>query len=59
MAGCPDVLPGSGKDQMTAVAEKADIGVSRVVLPLTAFEADLENNLSEFGEKVIKKFDAN
>ena len=59
MAGCPDALPGSGKDQMTAVAEKADIGVSRVVLPLTAFEADLENNLSEFGEKVINKFDAN
>jgi len=59
MSGCPDALPGSGKDPMTAVTEKARIGVSRVVLPLKAFEADLENNLSEFGEKVIKKFDAN
>jgi probable F420-dependent oxidoreductase len=53
MAGCPDALPGSGKDPLTAVAARTAVGVDRVVLPLSAFEADLEGMLAEFGEKVI------
>lgn len=53
MAGCPDALPGSGKDPLTSVTASAAIGVNRVVLPLSAFEADLEGMLAEFGEKVI------
>jgi len=54
MAGCPDALPGSGKDPLAAVAARANAGVSRVVLPLAAFEADLEGMLADFGEKVIR-----
>lgn len=54
MAGCPDCLPGSGKDPLKAVAERAAAGVGRVVLPVTAFEADLDGMLAEFGDKVIK-----
>lgn len=53
MAGCPDAVPGSGKDPLKAVAARAAEGVGRVVLPLSAFEADLEGRLAEFGEKVI------
>jgi len=57
MTGCPDALPGSGKDPLTAVAAKTDAGVDRVVLPLSAFEADLETMLAEFGENVIAHVD--
>ena len=53
MAGCPDALPASGKDPLAAVAARAAAGVGRVVLPLAAFEADLEGMLAEFGESVI------
>jgi len=53
MAGCPDALPGSGKDPLAAVAASAAAGVHRVVLPLAPFEADLEARLAEFGDKVI------
>lgn len=53
MTGCPDALPGSGKDPLAAVAAHAEVGVHRIVLPLAAFEADLEGKLAEFGEKVI------
>ncbi|MGZ0189064.1 MAG: LLM class F420-dependent oxidoreductase [Alphaproteobacteria bacterium] len=53
MAGCPDALPASGKDPLTAIADRAAAGVGRVILPLSAFEADLEGMLGEFGEKVI------
>lgn len=53
MTGCPDALPGSGKDALTAVAALAAAGVDRIVLPLAPFEADLEGLLAEFGERVI------
>lgn len=53
MTGCPDALPGSDKDPLKAVAARADAGVDRVVLPLAAFEADLESMLAEFAETVI------
>ena len=54
MTGCPDVLPGSGKDPLAAVAARAAAGVDRIALPLAAFQPDLEAMLAEFGEKVIK-----
>lgn len=53
MAGCPDCLPGYGIDPLKAVADRAAAGVARVVLPVNAFEADLEGMLAEFGAKVI------
>lgn len=53
MAGCPDALPASGKDPRQALAARAAEGVNRVVLPLAAFEADLEGMLAEYGETVI------
>jgi probable F420-dependent oxidoreductase len=54
MSGCPDALPRSGKDPLTAVATRAAAGVDRIALPLAAFQPDLEAMLAEFGEKVIK-----
>ena len=51
--GCPDALPDSGKDALAAVQERADLGVHRVVLPLTPFLPDLETSLPAFGEQVI------
>jgi len=54
MSGCPDALPGSGKDPLAAVAARAAAGVDRIALPLGAFQLDLEAMLAEFGEKVIK-----
>ncbi len=37
ITGCPDALPASGVDPRRAVEEAAKRGVSRVVLPVTAF----------------------
>ncbi len=54
MTGCPDALPGSGKDPRAAVAALAAAGVSRIVLPLAAFQANLEDMLADFGDRVIK-----
>lgn len=51
--GCPDVLPGSGKDALAAVAERAAAGVSRLALPVAAFMPDIEARLAAFGEAVI------
>jgi probable F420-dependent oxidoreductase len=55
-AGCPDALPGSGKDPLEAIAIRKQMGVDRVVLPTTPFLAgSLEENLARFGEDVIAK----
>lgn len=51
--GCPDALPGSGKDPREAVAAVAAHGIHRVALPLPAFMPDLEANLAAFGKTVI------
>jgi alkanesulfonate monooxygenase SsuD/methylene tetrahydromethanopterin reductase-like flavin-dependent oxidoreductase (luciferase family) len=53
--GCPDAQPGSGKDPLQALAERAALGVDRVVLLLDPFLPDLEENLAKFGEEVIAK----
>ncbi len=56
IAGCPDLLPGSGKDPRAAIEERRARGVDRIVLPVGAFLPDLETNLARFGEKVIRPF---
>jgi len=56
MSGCPDLLPGSGKDPRAAVEERAKQGVGRIVLPVWRFLPDLEEGLGRFGETVIREF---
>ena len=56
MAGCPDLLPGSGKDPRPAIEERARQGVGRIVLPVWRFQPDLEDNLSRFGRTIIRPF---
>lgn len=55
-SGCPDALPGSGKDPLAAIAQRAAIGVDRIAVPIAAFGEDLDAMLSEFGETVIENF---
>ena len=56
LTGCPDALPGSGRDPLAAVAERQRLGVGRVVLPVGAFLPDLEESLPRFGDQVIGAF---
>jgi probable F420-dependent oxidoreductase len=58
IAGCPDLLPGSGKDPRAAIEERRARGVARIVLPVGPFLPDLETSLARFGEKVIGPFAA-
>jgi probable F420-dependent oxidoreductase len=55
--GCPDALPGSGKDPLAAVAERAAAGINRIALPIPAFGPDLEAGIAAFGEEVIAAID--
>ena len=55
MAGCPELLPGSGKDPRPAIEARAKQGVSRIVLPVWRFQPDLEGNLAHFGETIIRQ----
>jgi probable F420-dependent oxidoreductase len=54
--GCPDALPGSGKDPLMAVDARMKYGVGRIALPAHAFLPDLEDGLARFGETVIRQF---
>lgn len=54
ITGCPEALPGSGKDAQAAVAERAGRGVGRIVLPVGPFLPNLEESLARFGETVIR-----
>ncbi|MCF8532625.1 MAG: LLM class F420-dependent oxidoreductase [Reyranella sp.] len=56
LAGCPDLLPGSGKDAEAAIKERAARGIGRIVLPSSAFMPNLEESLARFGETVIRPF---
>ncbi len=56
IAGCPDLLPASGKDSRAAVEERARHGIGRIVLPVHAFTPNLEESLARFGETVIRPF---
>jgi probable F420-dependent oxidoreductase len=58
LGGCPDLLPGSGKDPRAAIEERRARGIDRVVLPVGAFGPDLESSLMRFGETVIRPFGA-
>jgi len=52
MTGCPGAL---GDDPLRAVDELAAAGVSRIVVPASAFAADPEELLGRFGEQVIAR----
>jgi probable F420-dependent oxidoreductase len=54
--GCPDALPGSGKDPAAAVEARMRLGVGRIALPVGAFMPNLEETLPRFGEMVIRPF---
>ena len=55
MAGCPELLPGSGKDAHAAIAARAARGIGRIVLPVGPFMPNLEESLGHFGETVIRQ----
>ena len=55
MGGCPDLLPGSGKDPHAAIAARAARGIGRIVLPVGPFMPNLEESLGRFGETVIRQ----
>jgi probable F420-dependent oxidoreductase len=55
IGGCPDLLPGSGRDAGDAIAGRARHGIGRLVLPAGAFLPDLEGNLARFGDTVIRR----
>jgi probable F420-dependent oxidoreductase len=50
--GCPGVL---GEEPLRAVEERRALGADRVVVPATAFAADPERLLGEFGDRVIRR----
>ena len=54
--GCPEVLPGSQINLLSAIEEKISFGVLRVALTASAFARNIEEELSVFGEKIIKNF---
>ena len=54
MAGCPELLPGSGKDAGAAIEARARHGIGRIVLPVGPFMPNLEESLARFGETVIR-----
>ena len=56
LAGCPDLLPGSGKDAAAAIEERVAQGIGRIVVPVGPFLPNLEESLARFGETVIRPF---
>lgn len=56
LGGCPDLFPGSAKDPKAAIEERRKHGITRLVLPVSAFMPDLESNLARFGETVIRRY---
>lgn len=55
ITGCPGAFPNSGQDPLAAIAERRQRGAQRIVLPVTAFLPNLEENLQRFGETVIRQ----
>jgi hypothetical protein len=53
--GCPDALPGSKVDPLSAVEERIAAGVDRIALPVNAFSDNIEEQLTSFSENVIQK----
>ena len=55
ITGCLGAFPNSGQDPLAAVEERQQRGAQRLVMPVTAFLPNLEENLMNFGEKVIQQ----
>lgn len=55
ITGCPGAFPNSGQDPLAAIEERRTRGAQRLVLPVTAFLPNLEENLQRFSENVIQK----
>lgn len=55
MGGCPELLPGSGKDARAAIEARAARGIDRIVLPVGPFMPNLEESLGRFGETFIRQ----
>ena len=55
LGGCPELLPGSGKDPHAAITARAARGIGRIVLPVGPFLPNLEESLGRFGETVIQQ----
>lgn len=55
ITGCPGAFPNSGQDPLAAIEERRQRGAQRIVLPVTAFLPNLEENLQRFGETVIRQ----
>ncbi|MEM7252247.1 MAG: LLM class F420-dependent oxidoreductase [Pseudomonadota bacterium] len=51
-AGCPDVF---GDDPLGAVAARADMGVDRIAVPAMQFADNPQEQIAEFGERVIAR----
>ena len=54
ITGCPDLLPGTGKDPRVAVGERIGRGIGRIVVPIGPFMPNLEESLARFAETVIR-----
>ena len=54
LAGCPALLPGSTVEPRAAIEERLRLGIGRIVVPVSAFLPDLEENLARFGDTVIR-----
>ena len=53
--GCPDALPGSKVDPLSAIEEKIAAGVDRIALPVSAFSDNIEENNSHLSVKMLFK----
>ena len=54
--GCPEALPGADEDALAAVSALVEKGVDRIALPLPAFMPELERNIENFAEQVLRHF---
>jgi hypothetical protein len=45
-----------GSDWRSVIAERAALGVTRVIVPVGSFLPNLEETLPQFGETVIRQF---
>lgn len=53
--GCPEAIPGSKIDPISAIEERINAGVGRVALPINAFTGNIEEQIMCFGEQVIRQ----
>jgi probable F420-dependent oxidoreductase len=54
---CPGLSPKKmGSDWRSVIAERAALGVTRVIVPVGSFLPNLEETLPQFGETVIRQF---